>query len=249
MNKTTTGKTNSKFSAIMIFHYFELICRSTLFVIIFSLWIYNRINYKTPILSRFTEHPVLLAFFWLLFFIDMIMRLFPSPVRSPGCQKQFAGTFIKTSETEPKVPDNNATMLVAIVWIIFNALIGAFHVVGVLDDDFMLVLSSAYSVCDLICILFFCPFQTWFLKNRCCVTCRIYNWDYAMMFTPLFFVPNLYTWSLLAMAVIILIRWEVTFFLHPERFAENTNKYLSCSECTEKLCRHKKQLKRFISRK
>ena len=41
----------------------------------------------------------------------------------------------------------------------------------------------------------------------------------------------------------LLIRWEVTFYLHPERFSENTNEYLRCRNCSEKLCSHKKQLR------
>ena len=93
-----------------------------------------------------------------------------------------------------------------------------------------------------ICILFFCPFQTWFMKNKCCGSCRIYNWDYAMMFTPLFFVRENYAWSLLVLSIALLVRWEVTFYLHPERFSENTNEYLMCRNCTERLCAHKKQL-------
>ena len=113
----------------------------------------------------------------------------------------------------------------------------------ILDDGIMLLLCSAYSVCDMICILFFCPFQSWFLKNKCCCTCRIYNWDYAMMFTPLFFVRRAYAWSLLLLSVLLLIRWEITFYRHPERFSEKTNRYLDCSNCSEKLCRHKKQLR------
>ena len=44
------------------------------------------------------------------------------------------------------------------------------------------------------------------------------------------------------MSVILLLRWEITFYLHPERFSEKTNLYLKCSNCTEKLCSHKKQL-------
>ena len=40
-----------------------------------------------------------------------------------------------------------------------------------------------------------------------------------------------------------MLRWELTFYRHPERFSENTNEYLSCKNCTEKLCTHKKQLK------
>ena len=106
----------------------------------------------------------------------------------------------------------------------------------------MFLLYCAYSVCDVICILFFCPFQSWFLKNKCCSACRIYNWDYAMMFTPLFFVRKGYTWSLLALSVALLVRWEIVFYRHPERFSEKTNEYLRCANCTEKLCVHKKQL-------
>ena len=123
-----------------------------------------------------------------------------------------------------------------------NAIFGALHMAGILDDGIMILLCSAYSVCDMICILFFCPFQTWFLKNKCCSTCRIYNWDYAMMFTPLFFVQKTYTWSLLVLSIALLVRWELTFFRHPERFSERTNDYLRCQNCTEKLCAHKKQL-------
>jgi len=64
-----------------------------------------------------------------------------------------------------------------------------------------------------------------------------------MMFTPLFFVRKTYTWSLLALSVALLFRWEITFYLNPERFSEKTNDYLQCRNCSEKLCAHKKQLK------
>lgn len=109
-----------------------------------------------------------------------------------------------------------------------------------------MLLSLAYSVCDMICILFFCPFQTWFMKNKCCGSCRIYNWDYAMMFTPLIFVKGWYTWSILILAIGLLLNWELLVVKHPERFSESTNAALSCANCTEKLCSHKKQLQRFL---
>ena len=64
-----------------------------------------------------------------------------------------------------------------------------------------------------------------------------------MMFMPLFFIRKTYTWSLLALSVALLVRWEITFYLHPERFSEKTNDYLRCANCTEKLCAHKTQLK------
>ena len=63
-----------------------------------------------------------------------------------------------------------------------------------------------------------------------------------MMFTPFFFVPRTYTWSLLIVSVLLMLRWEITFFKFPERFSEKTNGYLACKNCTEKLCTHKKQL-------
>ena len=62
----------------------------------------------------------------------------------------------------------------------------------IIDEGVLWLVCLFYGVCDMICILFFCPFQSWFLKNKCCCTCRIYNWDYAMMFTPLFFI---YLWT------------------------------------------------------
>ena len=111
-----------------------------------------------------------------------------------------------------------------------------------------MLIALAYSVCDMICILFFCPFQTWFMKNRCCATCRIYNWDFAMMFTPLLFVPHFYTWSLLGIALALLIEWEYLLHKYPERFSESTNQCLSCANCPEKLCHHKKQLQHFLRR-
>ena len=133
----------------------------------------------------------------------------------------------------------------ALTWIVLNGIIGAFYMSGIFDDGIMLLICLAYSVCDMIFILFFCPFQTWFLKNKCCSACRIYNWDYAMMFTPLFFIKNAFTWSLLVTSVALLIRWEITVYLYPERFSENTNAYLGCANCSEKLCSHKTQLHRF----
>ena len=141
------------------------------------------------------------------------------------------------------IQDNNAVVLVALIWIVFNGIIGALRMNDIIDDGIMILLCSAYSVCDLICILFFCPFQSWLMKNKCCGSCRIYNWDYAMMFTPLFFVQWSYAWSLLVLSIALLIRWEITFYRHPERFSENTNEYLRCVNCREKLCTHKKQLR------
>ena len=152
------------------------------------------------IISTLEKQPAILTVTWVVFVCEMITRFFPSRFESPGSQKQFRRNYIKSGETHIVIQDNNAVVLVALIWIVFNGILGALRMNDIIDDGIMILLCSAYSVCDLICILFFCPFQSWLMKNKCCGSCRIYNWDYAMMFTPLFFVQWSYAWSLLVLS-------------------------------------------------
>jgi hypothetical protein len=231
-----------KLTAVSALHYFKLVYRSLLFMLLLYAYIAFRIRGDGDLSAQIDGQPVVISILFLVFSVEMILRFFPSRLESPGSQKQFARNYIKSGRTDIVIPDNNATVLVLLIWICFNGIFGVLYMLGIFDEGIMLLLSSAYSVCDMVCILFFCPFQTWFLKNKCCATCRIYNWDYAMMFTPLFFVAKPYTWGLLGLSVALLVRWEVTFYRHPERFCETTNEYLRCANCSEKLCSHKKQL-------
>ncbi len=235
-------KRRQKISIISTIHYFRLVYRSVLFILLLIEYILYHAGvheFPEPGIGRQTAVSLLI---WIIFAVEMIFRFFPSKYESPGCQKQFKRNYIKSGRTEIKIADNNATILVALIWVVFNAVFGALYMLDIFDKGIMFLLCVAYSVCDMICILFFCPFQSWLLKNKCCGSCRIYNWDYAMMFTPLFFIRGLFTWSLLFLAVALLVRWEITFYKFPERFSENTNRYLECANCAEKLCVHKKQL-------
>ena len=235
-------KKRPKLTVISTLHYLRLVYRAVLFILLFIEYISLRIRSGQFLEDGIQRQPAIYLLIWVVFVVEMIFRFFPNRYESPGCQKQFRQNYIKTGKTDIRIPDNNSTFLVALIWIVFNCIFGTLYMLGIFDEGIMLLLCSAYSVCDMICILFFCPFQTFFLKNKCCGSCRIYNWDYAMMFTPLFFVRGIYSWSLLALSVALLVRWEITFFRHPERFSENTNKYLACVNCTERLCVHKKQL-------
>ena len=235
----------NRLTVVSVLHYIRLVYRSALFVILLIGYISYRINEGDEITSMIEQRPLILVVTWAVFVCEMVLRFFPSRFESPGCQKQFKRNYIKSGSTDIDVQDNNATVLVALIWIIFNGCIGALRMLDVLDEGILILLCSAYSVCDMICILFFCPFQTWFLKNKCCTACPIYNWDYAMMFTPLAFLPGLFTWSLLAMGLVLLIVWEVRVRRYPERFSEATNQSLGCDRCQEKLCHHKRQLRRF----
>ena len=229
-------------SKISTLHYVKLILRSLLFVVVAVFYVLDR----TEVL---THHAIIPAIVWVFFVVEMLLRFFPSRLESMGCQKQFVRNY--DSAGEGMIPTNQSwkrTALVAAVWLGANAVIGVLYFVGWLDRGLLILVSIAYSVGDIVCILFFCPFQTWFMKNRCCTTCRIYNWDFAMMFTPLVFIPSLYTYSLLGCALALLLRWEITYRRHPERFSAATNRCLDCSRCEEKLCSHKKQLQGFLKK-
>ena len=233
---------SKKLSKISALHYFKLILRSTLFIAVLVSYILD----KTEVLLQNAILPIIV---WVFFIIGMSLRFFPSKFESMGCQKQFARNYEPVAKNITPVNQSfGTTALVAVVWLALNAIFGALYFVGIFDSGILILIALAFSVCDIICILFFCPFQTWFMKNRCCTTCRIYNWDFAMMFTPLVFIPGYYTYSLLGCAIALLIRWEVTYRLHPERFSTATNKCLDCSNCKEKLCSHKKQLQGFLKK-
>jgi len=244
-----SGKAMKK-SRISRMHYIKLVYRSCLFLGALLLYVKSRIIGAEQPFGGIENNFGILSFIWIVYVGEMILRFFPSRFESMGCQKQFARNYIPVNNpnAKPNVQPAKVTLLVALVWLAFNGVIGALYYAGIIDAGILLLISLAYAVCDMICILFFCPFQSWIMKNKCCVSCRIYNWDYAMMFTPLVFIRGIYTWSLLGIALLLLISWEVSAISHPERFGESTNCSLACANCKEKLCSHKKQLRAFLKK-
>ena len=236
-----------KISPTSAMHFFKLYFRSTLFFAALILYIINRVRHTGEHFGGYEDKPLFLLFLWAVFVVEMILRFFPAKVESMGCQKQFARNCRPAQTGRSGATTSPASVIaVAVAWIALNASIGVTYFLGWIDKGILLLIALAYSVCDMICILFFCPFQTWFMKNKCCTTCRIYNWDYAMMFTPLVFLQNIFAWSLLGLALALLIQWEIQAHRHPERFSENTNACLDCGACKEKLCSHKRQLRQFL---
>ena len=238
-------KKSKKISLISTLHFAKLVFRSLLFVAAAVLYIVNRQKNTGETFGGMEDGGIVLLAIWLIFFVEMILRFFPSRTESMGCQKQFEKNYIPTGCEEKPKEFPMRTFLCALFWILLNAGIGALYYTGVIDAGILVLVALAYAVCDMVCILFFCPFQTWILKNKCCTTCRIYNWDYAMMMTPLVFIKNPYTISIVIGSVLLLLRWEISYRLHPEYFHESTNKSLHCAECKEKLCMHKTQLRTF----
>jgi hypothetical protein len=231
---------NRKRLPINMVHYIRLAIRTILFVAL--LWLYVRDGAQFVLTLK--RLPILLTAVWVMFVSEIVVRFFPTRFVSPGSQKHLVQNHIPTGQSITENKIHRYVLSVALAWIGFNLIFGGLHLAGVLDKGFMILLSAAFAVCDEVCILFFCPFHQWFLHHQCCTVCRIYNWNFTMIFTPLFFVPSLYTWSLLAFALVLLVQWELAAHRHPECFTKQTNDYISCQRCTDKICLFKKQIKK-----
>lgn len=236
-------------SVISNIHYIKLFFRSFLFLSAVFAYICDRIN-RTELFDFYSHRPVVFITIWFLFVIEIALRFFPSKIESMGCQKQFERNF-KPREVPKEgtiLHRKKSNIIVAGITVAVAAIIGILFYSGVIDEEIIFIICLFFSVFDMVCILFFCPFQEWIMQNKCCVTCQIYNWDYPMMFLPLIFVRNIYTFSLLVLSFALVIEWEILRKKYPERFLEKTNCSLSCENCKEKLCSHKKSLRRFLAR-
>lgn len=180
---------------------------------------------------------------WGIWVYDMVSQLFPVKNIALGSQKFFKEKFrpaihklLDFDKLKEFIKNTNkAAGRVWAIWLLFIGAISALRAFKVIENKHLFLISVAFYVCDLICVLIWCPFRL-MLGNKCCTTCRIFNWDHMMMFTPMLFVGSFFSISLLVMAIIDLAVWEITIYLHPERFWENSNMALKCSECTDKLC-------------
>ena len=124
---------------------------------------------------------------------------------------------------------------VFIIWILLIIVIGILYYFNIINKIWLFMFSVFFYVCDLICVLIWCPFRL-IMKNKCCTTCRIFNWDHLMMFSPLIFCGGFFAISLVIMSFSAWLKWELSILLYPERFSEITNVALRCSSCTDKLC-------------
>lgn len=180
---------------------------------------------------------------WGIWVIDMAAQLFPLKAQiSLGSQKLWKMRFQPLKEKfsvdalkKHILSTTRAAFLVMLVWIALIAVIGILHHVGVMSDIALFMTTIVFYVCDLICVLIWCPFRL-IMHNRCCTTCRIFNWDHLMMFSPLIFMGGFYGGSLVVMALLAWLIWELCVLLYPERFWDRSNAALKCSECTDKLC-------------
>jgi len=268
-NKPSGENYPRKFPRVFNIYVIELAIKSALFAAGTGayFWAPEKLNVHTQF--GLGAGISLVNIMWILVFLSMVQKFFPQAITSIGSRKQFkelfhlppvekflgkdlanlsndvfSTAFFRGSKNygillEEKRELNRGALLVLLAWVILNLFVGALYFAGVINQNILVLISMFYFLSDMICVLIYCPFQKLFMKNRCCVTCRIFNWDSIMLCTPLLFLPCWFSLTLCAFALILLVRWEIVFNRHPERFSERFNLSLRCAGCREKLCRMK----------
>ena len=234
---------NQRMSKTRKIYFLRLAGRIVVFAIAVLLYIFNRSVFEVAEGWNFFSHFSILHVLWMLWMYDMILQLIPVRAHiSIGSQKVFESLFrpIKENVNYKKlkryIRDTTATAYrVMIMWIALTVAVSILHIYGFIDTGAMILIAACFYVCDLICVLIWCPFRL-MMGNKCCTTCRIFNWDHLMMFLPIVALNSFYSWSLVIFSFVIWLVWEICVLVYPERFWEKSNMALRCSECTDKLC-------------
>ena len=235
---------------MMVSYLVKFAIRIAVFIAVLILYLTDK-----ELMYRLVMQPIYMGItpmhlLWLLFMGMMILHIFPMEKVTMALLKTEKKRFVPQedySEVELLrfVQDQNAkAWKVMLLWLSFNAIFGILYLFEIIGVEDLLMLSVFYFLCDYICILIFCPFQTFIMKNKCCINCRIYDWGHFMMFTPMLFIQNFFSWSLFFTSCIVLIKWEIIYAKHPERFYEGSNKNLQCQNCKDRTCQIKKNVTR-----
>lgn len=161
-------KKKIKISVISQIHYCKLVLRSLLLVAALTAYIVSHLNGSGSMFGGYDSVWIWIAAL-AIYAVEMVLRCFPSDYESMGCQKQFKKNFKPNKPFDKKAlrrDSYKSTVPVIVFWTLPNLLFIWLYRQGIFDWGIMVLLSIFYSVCDMICILFFCPFQTWLMKNK-----------------------------------------------------------------------------------
>jgi len=226
----------------MMIYLLKFIIRLSIFIIFLVMYIFKRDELYQLATQSVTNGITSLHILWVIFMCIMLSHLFPINKMTMALRKGHRETYSEvTGYSEIELhrfiqKQNIRAWVVMLVWLIFNGIWGGLYLAGILENIDLLMLTVFYFLCDYICILFYCPFQHLIMKNKCCVNCRIYDWGHFMMFTPMMFIKDFFSWSLFFVSCVVLIHWEIIYAKHPERFWYGSNNVLKCSQCKDKTC-------------
>jgi hypothetical protein len=129
--------------------------------------------------------------------------------------------------------NNKGAIKSIIIWIMVLLIIGILFYTKIITTIDLIIITVFFYFLDVFFMHVWCPFQKKVIKNKCCQTCRIRKWGYLMVFCPLVFIPSFWTYSILIISALILIRLEYAHKKYPERFYELFNPNLMCKNCNK----------------
>lgn len=173
---------------------------------------------------------------WFLFLFEMLLIFVPRWNNYIGCGKLYAKHYRPTIYKQEAMQEhtkkfNRRAMLALLFWLALLSGFGVVFLKGLVNKMFLFLLVLFLYLADQFCINIWCPFRSWIVRNKCCNSCRIYNWGHIMIFSPLIFIPSFWTYSLIAVSLAIMIQWEYQHYKYPERFSEISNLNLRCRYC------------------
>ena len=222
---------------------FRLVCRCVVLAGCFVLYALRPEEFAVLQGWNFFKGFSLLHLLWLVLAADTLQQIVPIKNKLPlGSMKLFQRRFQPIRDRinyealrDYTIATTKSAYKVFLIWCALLTVIGLLYYNGILGRAELFLISAVFYVCDLICVLIWCPFRL-LMRTRCCTTCRIFNWDHLMMFTPMIFMGGFYAVTLLSLAFAAWLVWEVCIMMYPERFWDKSNAALKCSNCTDKLC-------------
>lgn len=198
------------------------------------LYVFDRSEFDILRGMHFFERFSVLHILWIIWMIDMLWQLVPVNRRTALGSKKLFRAYYRPAHGAVNKQALKAYK-VFLLWAALTAAMGVLYQRQIIDDAFLFMSAVFFYVCDLVCVLVWCPFRL-IMRSRCCTTCRIFNWDHLMMFSPFVYIGGFYAGSLLSVSVLAFLLWELCVWIYPQRFWEYSNEALKCVNCTDKLC-------------
>ena len=206
------GNNKVRISKTRRIYFLRLIGRIIVFLIAIFIYIFDREKFNIANGWIFFNEFSPLHILWIIWMWDMALQLIPVKAHiSIGSQKVFESLFrpikekINHKNLKKYIKDTTLSAYkVMMIWILLTVAISILHLTGAIDTGMMILLATFFYVCDLICVLIWCPFRL-IMRNKCCTTCRIFNWDHLMMFLPIVTVNSFYSWTLVTFSFFVMV--------------------------------------------
>ena len=159
-------------SATRKIYFARLAGRCLALVLCLLLWAYRRDAFSVLDGLNFFKTLSPLHLLWIIWVGDMFLQIVPVRNKVPiGSQKLFANHFRPIREKinyralrSYIVSTTKAAYKVFLLWCVLIAAIGVLYSFGVIDQIGLFMISVLFYVCDLICVLIWCPFRL-IMKN------------------------------------------------------------------------------------